>query len=333
MSNSFGPETTYVEGYTWDESYEDDVTVGIGAICEHGNCAVLASDVRVSFHPMRVEAHDWSGKQYYFAPFNLAAVIAGSTSSTQAIVSQLSDNLKYLLLAKQKKPEFQPQFEHIRNALEQARKRELRRLQTCEMELQLGVSLQDWIAGKLPSGDVFNEYAHAEGRKVLRGVRDEFLGKFGIILTGFLNGSAVFLRGRGFEPVEEGVTPAIHVIGHGGKAALEVLNRRKQNVEMGIARTILHVYQALEAAQTDKTVGKASSYVVMRPWGSSRPHGMLRFRADHPTIKQWDAQYRLKSTEGLESSFANRLIDLALTPARVPNKRDLLGPKAMTELL
>lgn len=316
-----------------DNPGEDDVTVGIGVLCEGGNCAVLASDTRVTYGPMRVEPHNWAGKQYEFAPFNLAAAIAGSTSSTHAVISEFAADLRRLLLVKQNNSEFQIVFEHIRNAIERARKRELRRLQGCEMESELGVSLQDWLIGKLPSGVTFNEYAHREGMRVLRHVRQEARGKIGIIVTGFLGGSAVFLRGLGFEPVEDSASPAIYVVGgKGAEESLKVLINRKQSIEMGVARTILHMHEALEAARVDRGVGEASSYVVMRPWTSPRPHGMLRFPPDHPTVKQWREKYALKSTEALESRFANDLVNEAMIPAIAP-KKEWLGPKKMAESL
>jgi 20S proteasome alpha/beta subunit len=139
---------------------DDDMTVGIGALCEYGDCVVIASDTRVTFRGMRVDPHDKACKQYDFAPFVIGATIAGSTSSTHAVISELSGQLQKIIQAKLRNPQGEVAFEHVRNCLEAARKRELRRLQDCEMQAELGISLDQWLAGRLPDGRPFNEYAH-----------------------------------------------------------------------------------------------------------------------------------------------------------------------------
>src|SRR5579862_1640676 len=109
---------------------------------------------------------------------------------------------------------------------------------------------------------------------------------------------------------------------------MSALNEREQNVEMGVARSILHVYEAMKAAKIDKGVGEPARYVVMRSWTGPRPHGMLRINADHPTLKQWGNMYKGKSTEALETRMANDLIERALSPARYRNAQ-LLGPREL----
>ena len=322
---SFGPETTYNEGIMVSDD-GDDMTVGIGVLCEGAECIIVASDMRVTYHGMGVNPHDRAGKQYGFEPFNLCAAIAGSTSSTHAIISELSQNLRNLIKAKLKQPKRHVFLEHIRDCLEDSRKKELRRIQACEMSSQLGCELHDWLAGKLPTGEPFNDRAHREGMRILAGVRKEFRSKVGIIVAGFLKSGPVFLRGLGFEPVEDAASPAVYVIGGTGAVeAMRVLIERQQNVEMGIARSLLHVYEALRAAKIDKGVGDAASYVVMRPLTARLPNGMLRFLPDHPLLKQWSKMYRLRDTSPLDSRTANDLIDLGFNAERVKNS-ELLGP-------
>lgn len=305
------------------------MTVGIGVMCDHGDSIVIASDMRASYCGMAVDPHDRTGKQYEFAPFNLSAAIAGSTSSTHAIISELCVYLKGYIDAKLKKPEGVMVLEHIRDSLEYARKKELRRLQNCEMQLQLGCALDDWLAGKLPTGQPMNEYALREGLRILRSVRQGFRNKVGIILAGFLKSGPVFMRGLGFEPVEDAASPAIYAIGgRGAVEAFQVLINREQNVEMGLARTLLHVYEALKAAKTDRGVGDPASYVVMRPWSVTTPHGMLRLHPEHPLLQQWSETYRLRDTEALEMPMARQLIDGALFPERVKRSR-WLGPETL----
>jgi len=278
---------------------------------------------------MGVDSHDRAGKIYEFAPFNLAAAIAGSTSSTHAIISELCVYLRGYCKAKMENPKAVMVLEHVRNSLESSRKKELRRIQGCEMESQLGCDLQDWLAGKLPTGEQFNELAHKWGIQILKKVRQDFQAKVGIIVAGVLETGPVFLRGLGFESIEDSASPAIYVIG--GKGAVEAMQsliKRNQNVEMGIARSMLHVYEAMKAAKIDKGVGDPAHYVVMKPWTVSAPHGMLRIIADHPLLKQWSKTYRRRSTEPLETRTANDLINDSLSPSRYRKSR-LLGPEEL----
>jgi hypothetical protein len=306
------------------------MTVGIGVICEDGDTAILASDTRVTYGRMKVPQHEYAGKQYDFPPFNFAATIAGSTSSTHEIVSEISGQLITLLSKKHADPAFTIHFEHVRNAVEIARKKALRRLQACAMESDLGCSLAQWLSGQLPSGLPFNEYAHREGLRVLQRVKDDAQTNMALILAGFLKDNPIFLRGLGASPIEESVTPAIFVIG--GKGAIEaqrVLNNREQSIEHGIARTLLHIYEAMQAAtQSDKFVGKPSAYAVIRPHSARRPNGVQRMNANHPLLTQWAKRYKGRSSEALDSRAANDLANAALFTERA-KKSQWLGPREM----
>lgn len=305
------------------------MTVGIGVVCDEGDSIILAGDMRVTYCGMDVDPHDRAGKLYEFSPFNLSAAIAGTTSSTHAIISEFCVYLKAYCQAKLKEPEKVLRFEHIRDSLEFARKKEMRRLQECEMQSQLGCSLSDWLTGKLPTGEKFNEIALRWGTQVLRSVRKDFRNKVGIIVAGHIEVGPIFLRALGFEPVEEAPSPANYVIGgKGAVAALEHLNKRKQNIEMGLARSVLHVHEAMKASKIDKGVGDPAHYVVLRPWTVSRPQGMLRIDGEHPTLKQWAKDYRKKDTDGLEVREANDLIQRALFPSTYL-KKHLLGPREL----
>jgi hypothetical protein len=59
-------------------------------------------------------------------------------------------------------------------------------------------------------------------------------------------------------------SPGVYVIGSGQLHAMKVLNGRKQNYGMSLARTLLHVHEAMMAAQAEKTVGTSPGYIVMR---------------------------------------------------------------------
>jgi hypothetical protein len=237
-----------------------------------------------------------------------------------------------LLARKQSDPAFVIQFEHIRNAVEAARKKALRTLQACAIESDLGCSLEQWLSGKLPSGLPFNEYAHQEGLRILQRVKSNAQLKMAVIVAGFLKEQPLFLRGLGASPIEESVTPAIFVIG--GTGAIEaqrVLNNREQSIEFGIARTFLHIYEAMQAAtQADKYVGRPSAFAVIRPHSARRPNGVQRMKADHPLLIQWAKQYKLCSSEALDTRAANDLANAALFTATA-KRSQWLGPQEMME--
>jgi len=315
------------------------MTVGIGVLCEDGNCAVVASDLRVTYgKTLPNPQHDRASKQYDFPPFNFVAATAGSTSSAHAIVSECSGQLIRVLQAwikvKDKTPAPVIHFEHIRDAIEAGRKRELRRLQACAVERKCGYSLEDWIAGQLPSGRPFHGYTVAEGLRVLREVRVEMKSTVGIIVVGFLRENPIFFKAIGAEPIEDSATPHNYVIGAGTAAhnALDVLNARKQNIEMGIARTLLHVHEAMKAASSDKFVGEPNSYVVIRPHSVRRPNGIVRLDAKNPLLKQWSKTYKNKNSDGLDRTFANDLINEALVPNNA-KRSQWLGPRSVMEEL
>jgi hypothetical protein len=314
------------------------LTVGIGVLCEDARTAVLASDMRVTYGKAAdAPHHDRAGKQYGVPPFNFSVAIAGSTSSTHAVISELANTLSILLRAWQEQRKERPNtliaFENVRNAIEAARKRELRRLQACAFESELGVSVHDWIAGKTPTGMPFTDYAMNRGLKVLQQVKDEMQYDMAIIVAGFLRESPIFFRAIGAKPIEESASPEIHVIGgKGAKEARQVLNDRQQNVGMTLARTLVHVYEALKAARSDRGVGDPDGYLVMRPFTSPAPNGTLRFHPQHPTIVGWSKQYALTSTEPLDGQFANDLVIKGLRVHRA-RKYDWLGAqKLMWEL-
>lgn len=127
-------------------------------------------------------------------------------------------------------------------------------------------------------------------------------------------------------------TSLLHLIyaigGKGAVEAFQVLIDRKQNVEMSLARTLLHIYEALRAAKADKGVGDPASYVVMRPWTVPRPHGMQRLYPEHPLLQQWSKAYRLRDTEPLELPMAKTLIEEALFVERV-KRSNWLGPQTL----
>jgi len=320
-------EGSYVESCFEEENRA--MTVGLGLICESGDCVILCSDIRSRSRTVSVP-HDWTGKQYPFPPYDIAATIAGDTSSTHAIVSEFSAWLSALIKHKQNNKDFEIYFEHIRAALEKSRKKELRRLQICALSASIGVEVNDWIAGKLSDGRNINNYLQIQGLQVIREVGEGMWKKAQIIVGGFIRHKPFLLRGVGKRAAEDGPTPALFVIGGiGAKNAQEVLHRRGQSSEMGIARSLFHAYEAMaEAKKHDQSVGKMDSFVVIRKRGISGRGGISRFKWNHPILKTWAKQYKRKTTRGLERYEIDEMIREGLDPAIHPNS-EWLGTREM----
>jgi hypothetical protein len=76
---------------------------------------------------------------------------------------------------------------------------------------------------------------------------------------------------------------------------MDQLNKRGQNVHYGLARSILHVHEAAEAArQADPDyIGKPSWYTVIL-----RNEGVCRLNPEAPLLKEWARLYRNRKDTG-----------------------------------
>lgn len=328
-------EGSYVDGLggPYDDG-DSEMTVGIGLICESGDCVILSSDIR-SHNRGIVTPHDWTGKQYPFPPFDLVACIAGDTSSTHAIVSEFSGWLAGLIRFKQENRDFKIQFEHVRNALERSRKKEMRRLQVCALSSSTGLDINDWMAGTLSDGRKISNYLMLQGLRAIQEVGKGMWKKAQIIIGGFLRGKPVLIRGVGNRAAEDGPTPAFFVIGGtGAHYAQELFVRRSQSSEMGIAISLFHAYEAMQVAKkNDNTVGKMDDFTIIRRRSLSRGRvGISRFKWDHPTLRRWAKIYRKRTTKSLDSESINDMIVGGLDASTHPNS-EWLGPKQMAEEL
>jgi hypothetical protein len=185
------------------------------------------------------------------------------------------------------------------------------------METTLGCGVEDWIAGKLPNDRPFHPYTYREGLDALRDVKGDLWKKMQILIIGFLEEYPIFCRAWGADPLECSASPHIHAIGgSGANHGLRVLHRRKQNADIGIARTLLHLSEALRAARSkDRTVGFPSYHVVLRSRANqSPPYGIVRLPADHDLLVRWLGEYKNRSTEPLDEPAATEMINSALVP-------------------
>ncbi len=301
------------------------MTIGIGVLCDGGNTAILASDMRVTYGNSPVAQSDYAGKQYDFPPYLLAATIAGRANINEAVLSVVALELDKLLAQKRKQPSGVFVSQHVRHILDRARKQELRKLQECAILGELGVSLQDWLSGTLPDGREFNDEAFRWGLSILQRVKGNFSKQLAVIVVGFADNGIVFMRGIGAEAIEEAASPASFVIGSGSCAAMDVLTKRGQNSDTTMARSLLHIYEALNASRKkEKTVGPPSAYVVIRPHHVGDPTGMWRFPAESHLLRGWNKAYRKRTdTRSLDKTIPNQQA-IALLRRHVPRQHQVL---------
>jgi hypothetical protein len=124
------------------------VTVGIGVLCQRGTTAVIASDLRTTYPQSAVDANDVTGKQWDFdVPFPVVACVAGKLGACQAVVDELNNRLRKLVIRNAP-----IHCEHIENAIREARARTFRRLADWSIRMAYGMTLREWQRGKVPGG-------------------------------------------------------------------------------------------------------------------------------------------------------------------------------------
>jgi hypothetical protein len=286
------------------------VTIGIGVLCDGGETAILASDMRVSYRGSAAPS-DRGGKQYDFPPFTLAVAIAGRVSINASVASEMAYQLSGLLAAKRKFPNELIVAQHIHRIINRSRKKELRVVQECAMLARLGISLEDWQCGKLRDARKLDDLALRYGLQVLREARTELKDHLGIIAAGFVENGIVFVRAIGAELLEEAASPPIYVVGTGSRAAMDVLSKREQSIDCTMARSLLHVYEALRAARRSEpeTVGPPAAYVVLRAESHRELPGISRFPAESHLLRAWCKAYRKRtSTQSLDTLAANHQV-------------------------
>jgi hypothetical protein len=287
-----------------DEVYE--MTIGIGLLCEGGQTAVLASDMRTTYGATLARHSDRGGKQYDFPPYLLAGATAGKVSVNHAIISEFTECLRGLLTAKREQPGRIIVLEHITQSIDFARKKKLRELQDCAVNVEIGAPLQFWLKGRSPNGPLGNS-AFVNGLAALRRVRDELRKDLGLIVVGWVDNSPIFVKAIGAEPLTESASPPIYVIGSGRFEALNALNGREQDIEMTLARSLFHVYEALKAARKEKTVGPPDWYMVIRR------DAVMRFNCEAPLLREWHKAYKKRlNTASLDKRLPNEQASMLL---------------------
>lgn len=222
------------------------MTVGIGVVCQSGQCIVMAADMRGSFEDASLPPHEYLGKQYPL-PNGFNVNTAGAKVICQSLSSELYTQIEEVL----KLPIVQ--HDHIRNAIVEAQFLEFAYRVDHEFRFKLGITHKEWQAMQQTS------LLYRRGQRL---VHKYFL-NVQLSVGGFLHDNPVLLTMHGNNPPE---MEEISVIGSGTDPALTVLVQRGQNPHTGIVRTIMHVYEAMAAAKaTDQYVGRCDAMVVLTP--------------------------------------------------------------------
>jgi hypothetical protein len=241
---------------------EGAMTLGIGVLCNHGETIVIGGEQRATYGTSgnpSVGPNDECGKQFYLKPHRVFASVAGRMSVCHAVYSQLHHLVDHL-----KDPANIP-AELMMTLIDEARFHTLRRLYDWQLRKEMGVTLSQWASGKLKRGLKMDELVVKFGLKILESVQFPCE----LILGGFQGANSFFIRACQKRPIEEETSPGVYAIGCGQVSAMRHLNKRGQNVHMGLPRTLLHVYEALYVSQSEY-VGPPPEFLVVIPKRDSR---------------------------------------------------------------
>jgi hypothetical protein len=237
------------------------MTVGIGAICQGGQCVLMAADMRGSFEDSALPPHEYIGKQYTL-PFGFMVNTAGAKTVCQSMASELFTSIEKL------KDEPKILHDHIRNAIRDTQVQEFGYRVEHKLNTKLLTSKDEWKK---------MDKVSLHYRRCQRLISTYWL-NMQITVGGFVADHPVLLTAHGNEPPE---MEELAVIGSGTDAALTVLARRGQEPHTGVVRSALHVYEAMEEAKrTDKYVGRCDGIVVLTPKQVRIMHWKSKFMSD-----------------------------------------------------
>ncbi|MGH9684860.1 MAG: hypothetical protein ACRD4S_14760 [Candidatus Acidiferrales bacterium] len=219
------------------------MTLGIGVLCDGGETIVLGSEKRASYgatENVQINPNDEAGKQYRLKPHKIFVCVAGSLSTCHAVYSQFAH------LVDDFKDPINISAETLMALIDKARCHELKRIYDWEIKKKMGVSLHEWAIGKLPHGVKMHKLIVQYGLSIL----EQTPFKCELIVGGFIGDHGIFFKASQKENLQEETSPGVYAIGIGQVAAMRHLNKRGQNIHMGLPRTLLHVYESLYLSQS-----------------------------------------------------------------------------------
>jgi hypothetical protein len=260
-----------------DRKLGGKMTVGIGTICQSGQCVLMAADMRGSFEDASLPPHEYLGKQYPL-PNGFNVNTAGAKVICQSMASELYTQIEKVA------NEPNVYHDHIRNAIRETQFLEFAYRVDHELRFRLATTLEEWKAMATTT---------LLYRRAQRMMHHYYL-NVQLSVGGFLSdGHPLLLTMHGNEPPE---MDDLSVIGSGTDPALEVLSLRGQNPHTGIVRSIMHVHDAMEAAKLkDKYVGRCEAMVVLTP----KQIRILQLHSDF--IKELVGSFAGRDTEPLDN--------------------------------
>jgi hypothetical protein len=251
---------------------------------------ILASDTRGSWANNQISAHEECGKQWDFPYFAIAASVAGSMGAVQPFVDQLT--VQIASFGKRKRI----YCEHFENAIDYSRFRLFLKRVDWRLKMYMGMSFKEWRTAKTTTGEPLSYLILRAGLKFF----DTTSLPIQAIIAGFLNdGRLIFYKADQKADIDQSTSPGVLTIGTASVVAMDHLMQRGQNADCSLARSLLHVHEALKKARrTDQYVGRPSAYFVIRKNGQ-----MGRFPADSRLLRNWAKVYgKRKTTWSLQNS-------------------------------
>ncbi len=281
------------------------MTLGIGVVCDNGNYVILASDKRASYKNLR--PNDEAGKIFDFDPLRLVGTVAGRLGVLHEIVGELSVQFDKLAKKRKNKPIYR---EHVENAIDDARSRQLARRYKWAAQSNYGLSWEQLLSGKLPHGKM-NKIVWDDIKQKVFSV--PLLAE--IIVGGYVADEPVLFKAAGKQDIEGSADPPVFVIGSSGaNYAMDHLNRRGQNIFSSLAQTVLHLHEAMEIARKkdhDGYIGRCDAYVVL----NRQRQGFEQFPHECHLVRGWAKAYaKRSSTTSLKSGIAVNQAQLLLRP-------------------
>lgn len=268
------------------------MTVGIGLVCGSGKYILLGADTRGSYG--NVTSNDEMAKMFDL-PAYYFGVMAGVGSYCTDVIAELYHRMKKI-----------PDAEI---APEQARQ--------CIRESYQQVYIESAKEALLNGPRItWDQYLY--DRKIVPKVRRQAENTLrsieingSLIVAGFYQGQPVqFVAAPDFNDpaaliVAPEITPGNAVIGSGSTAALNWLNYRKQNIHFGLAHSLLHLTEAKQFAEVEKTVGPLRHAALLWP-GGCKP---LDWTEDAQKLMQgWWRNYGLLLSDNLEDESYNKAV-------------------------
>ena len=249
------------------------MTIGIAALCERKGCIVVASDMLLTFGA-GISPNEYTGKVFDL-PLGLYAVVAGTYSDCQSIISEIAARLRDLEVEQTGKEIY---IEHVIKKVMRSQFHILEIICQEKFHNILLTSIDQWHKGPL---DV---RLYRGGKAIIRSTDIQA----DLLIAGFLNSGPLILQIIGKRKPNEEVNYA--GIGSGLDYAYDDLSKRGQGPWCNLPRTLLHLSLAMEAARRDQYVGNPNHFLVVLP------NERKIFPSNSHLLNKWKVQ------DGIDSS-------------------------------